>query len=424
ARIRLRPEDEMTLGQFILHLVRRRPELEIYLLRWNFGAVKTLFRGTTVLTLIRWMRHKRIHTKLDSAHPPGAAHHQKIVVIDDCLAFCGGIDMTADRWDTREHRDGDAHRIEPNGKPYGPWHDATMAVEGAAAAALGDQARERWKHATGRSLAAVNANTACWPSGLPAHFRNVEVSIALTRPKMSGVGEVRSVEQLYLEQIAAARKSIYAENQYFASQRIAEAMMSRLAEAGGPEIVLICPESSEGWLEQAVMDSARARLHQRLSRADKYGRLRLYHPYTASGRPIYVHAKILIVDDRWLRIGSSNFNNRSLGLDTECDLAIDAGRARNSKTRATIRQVRDDLLAEHLGVAAGEVAKRIDAEGSLIAAIEALRGRGRSLRRYRRPEIGETRQWLADSKVLDPEDSEEMFEPLTRRGRFRRLLRR
>ena len=72
------------LGAFILWLVKRRPELEIFLLRWDVGATATLVRGTTILRLISWMRHPRIHTKLDGAHPPASSHHQKIVVIDGC----------------------------------------------------------------------------------------------------------------------------------------------------------------------------------------------------------------------------------------------------------------------------------------------------------------------------------------------------
>ena len=121
ARIRGGPAgDPEKLGDFILWLVKRRPELEVYLLRWDMGAMRTLFRGTTIFTLMRWMAHKRIHTRLDGAHPAGASHHQKIVVIDDCFAFCGGIDMTSDRWDTREHRDNEPRRRSPDGKPYGP----------------------------------------------------------------------------------------------------------------------------------------------------------------------------------------------------------------------------------------------------------------------------------------------------------------
>jgi len=229
ARIRLSPDDPMKLGDFILSLARRRPELEIYLLRWDVGAVKTLFRGTTIISLARWMAQKRIHTKLDGAHPLGASHHQKIVVIDDCFAFCGGIDMTGDRWDTREHRDQDPRRRRPGGRPYGPWHDATTALEGPVAAALGELARERWRCAGGKPLAPVAGTSDCWPKSLPAHFTDVEIGISRTLPEMPERAEVREIEQLYVDQIAGARRFIYAESQYFASRRVAEAIGRRLA---------------------------------------------------------------------------------------------------------------------------------------------------------------------------------------------------
>src|SRR3546814_6046315 len=69
-----------------------------------------------VLTSLRWARRRNITFKFDSAHPIGAAHHQKIVVIDDALAFCGGIDMTADRWDTLAHLEDDPRRRRPSGR--------------------------------------------------------------------------------------------------------------------------------------------------------------------------------------------------------------------------------------------------------------------------------------------------------------------
>jgi phosphatidylserine/phosphatidylglycerophosphate/cardiolipin synthase-like enzyme len=421
ARIMLGPDQEMSLGAFILWLVKRRPGLAIYLLRWDMGAIKTLFRGTTILHLARWMLHKRIHTRLDGAHPTGASHHQKIVVIDDCFAFCGGIDMTSDRWDTRGHEDEDPHRIRPNGKPYGPWHDATTALEGPIAAALGDLARDRWKCAGGGELAPVQGRSDCWPEGLPIQFANAEIAISRTRPEMPELPEIREIEQLYLDQIAAAERHIYAESQYFASRRIAEAIARRLEEPDGPEIVLINPISADGWLEQVAMDTARARLYQALHKRDPHGRLRLYHPYTAAGVPIYVHAKILVVDDMILRVGSSNHNNRSLGLDTECDVTIDTRLAANAGTAPAIRAIRDGLIAEHLGIEPEQVARQIDASGSLIATIEALRGAGRSLRPYEVPDLNEVEKWLAENEVLDPECPDEMFESFASRSLFRRL---
>ena len=426
ARIRLSPDEPMKLGDFILWLANRRPELEIYLLRWDMGAVKTLFRGTTIVSLARWMLHKRIHTRLDGAHPTGASHHQKIVVIDDGFAFCGGIDMTSDRWDTREHCDGDPRRRRPNGRTYGPWHDATTALEGPVAAALGELARERWLCAGGSALDPVIGKSDCWPEWLPASFTGVDVGISRTRPKipkLPKLAEIREIEQLYVDQIAAARRFIYAESQYFASRKVAEAIGRRLSEPDGPEIVLVNPFCAEGWLEPLAMDTARARLHQALRRLDRHDRLRLYHPFTAGGEPVYVHAKIMITDDSVLRVGSSNLNNRSLGLDTECDVVVDAALEANRGERPAISAIRDGLIAEHLGVDVAEVTRRIANSGSLIGTIEALRGEGRSLRPYQIPDLDEVEKWLADNEVLDPESAEEMFEPLAARGLFRRLRR-
>ena len=126
------------LGAFLSWLPKHRSGLQIHILKWDVGAIKLLGRGTTVLRLARWAANKQIHFKLDGAHAVGASHHHKIVVIDDRLAFCGGIDMTGDRWDTRSHVDDDEHRRRPTTKRrYHPWHDATMAVDGKVADAAG-----------------------------------------------------------------------------------------------------------------------------------------------------------------------------------------------------------------------------------------------------------------------------------------------
>ena len=425
ARILLRgepmqPGEPEAVGEFILWLVGRNPELHVYLLRWDTGALKTLRRGSTVWTMAKWMAHRQIHTKLDGVHPTGGSHHQKIVVVDDCFAFCGGIDMTSDRWDTRAHADDEPGRVKPSGKPYTPWHDATTALEGPAAAALGELARERWKRATGDRLDAVEGVSDCWPSYLKPHFRDVPVAISRTVPQLPDVEEVREIERLYLDLIGSAERFIYAESQYFASRKIGEAIGARLKEPDPPEIVLVNPITADGWLEPIAMDTARARLFEALRRVDQKGRFRLYHPQTARGVPIYVHAKIMVVDDHVLRIGSSNMNNRSLGLDTECDVTFDSRQSANKDDKHTIRAIRVGLIAEHLGREAEEVNARIDAEGSMIAAIEGLRGEGRSLVPYRIPDLSGVEKWLADNEVLDPENPDEMFEVTSKSGLFRK----
>ena len=186
-----------------------------------------------------------------------------------------------------------------------------------------------------------------------------------------------------------------------------------MAEPDGPEVVIVHPVTAQGWLEPVAMDSARARLVEALKAQDTGKRLRLYHPFTAAGEPIYVHAKITVIDDDVLRVGSSNFNNRSLRLDTECDMVIDA--ADDARAGRVIAGIRDALLAEHLDTDCETIEAMLAETGSLIATIERLRGDGRSLRPYREPDIGPVQAWLADNKILDPEGPGEMFEPLSAR---------
>ena len=404
------------LGDFILWLADRTPALEIRLLRWDIGALNSVFRGRTMLWILRWMKHPRITMRLDSAHPMAASHHQKIVVIDDSLAFCGGIDMTVNRWDTRKHRDHEPARISPAGTDPGPWHDSTSAFDGAAARMMGDLARARWKSATGEVLPTCKQNHDCWPDDLEPDFRDMPLALTRTIPTYHDIPGVHEIETAYLDLVASAKRVIYAESQYFASRKIAIALAERLSEEDGPEIVIVNPQSAEGWLEPIVMDTARARLIEALYAVDKHGRFRVYHPRTKGGDFIYVHSNITIVDDVYLRVGSSNFNNRSLQLDTECDVVM---AARNGAERDKIAALRNDLVAEHLDVDPDEVAAHLHASGSLIATIDALRGAGRSLKPYAFPETSEAADWVAETEILDPNGPDEMFEPLQKRGLFK-----
>lgn len=404
-----------TVGKFISWLAKRSPSLDIHILRWDMGAIKTLLHGRTLLTILRWIRDPQIHLKLDGHHPLAGSHHQKIVVIDDGLAFCGGIDMTRSRWDTRGHVDGDPGRINPDGGRYEPWHDATTALEGPIARALGDLCRARWKAAGGRPLAPIENTTACWPEGLIPDFRDIQVGISRTLPPMGDHDGIYEIEALYVEMIDRAQRWIYAESQYFASREIAEAIARRLHEEDGPEVVIVNPVAANGWLEPIAMDTARARLFAALRDCDVHDRFRIYHPFTDGGNPIYVHAKVTIIDDSMLRIGSSNFNNRSLRLDSECDVTFDSARDDAESTGRTIRGIRSSLLAEHLACDCAAVEAELARTGSLIRTIEALRRTGRSLRDFSLPEHAPIAKWLADTKLLDPEGPQEMFEPLARR---------
>lgn len=414
------------LGAFLSWLPKHRPGLQVHILKWDLGAIYLLGRGTTLLRLARWAASKQIHFKLDSAHPPGASHHQKIVVIDDALAFCGGIDMTGSRWDTREHRDRDDRRRRPTTRRrYEPWHDATMAVDGDAAAALGELSRKRWQIAGGNPLRKPAAGSDPWPQELEPHFRNVDIAIARTRGAQGDRRPVREIEALYLDMIGGAKRFVYAENQYFASRAVCEAICKRLAEPDGPEFVIVNPKTSQGWLDDEVMSPARAELLDRVRECDGHGRFRIFTPVTEGGEDIYVHSKITIADDSQLRVGSANLNNRSLGFDSECDLLIDSGHAANEGAGEAIRALRADLLAEHLGVSVDTVEARFAETGSLVRAIDSFSGgRGRGLLPFVPEEPNAVERALVESEALDPESAGEASEPMARPGLLAGLRRR
>lgn len=408
-----------TLGKFLKWTVKQRPDLRIYVLQWNLGSLKAFGRGTTPLAIFDWMTDDRINLELDGAHPAGSAHHQKIIVIDDALAFCGGIDMTADRWDTRAHLDDNPERVRPFTKRrYGPWHDVSTVVDGNAAKALGELARARWKCATGEELSPPPPLESVWPKGLHASLRHVDVAISRTAPAYDGQKGVHEIEALYLRAIKAAKRTIYIESQYFASRKIAEAMADRLRDVDGPEIVVINPQTADGWLEEEVMGSSRALLLDLIHKADRHDRFRIYTPVTAGRQPIYVHAKVMVIDDRLLKVGSSNLNNRSLGFDTECDLSVEAcsGPARLN-LRRWILGLRNDLVAEHLGIENAVLEDRIEcAGGSLIGAIEDLRSDGRSLVPFVPPKLNTAEErLLAENQMLDPERPANRWKGLRRR---------
>lgn len=407
-KIRLRPdvaEPEVPdqLRQFLQYVVRERPDLEIFILQWRGAMLLNLARQFGSYLLLKATSKPQIHFRLDGQHPAGACHHQKIVVIDDILAFCGGIDMTLGRWDTQSHLENDARRTEDGGQPM-PWHDMTLALDGDAARALGELARWRWKNATGHQLPVPSGSGSIWPDSLTPDLRGVLAGIARTSPGYGDAPEIREIEHLWCDAIRSAGKTIYIENQFLSSGRIANELKAQLERAGGPEIVIVLPYSAESWLESEAMDTRRSLILNDLRSADAEGRLGVYHPVNDEGRPIYVHAKLLIVDDRFVRIGSSNMASRSLGLDTECDLAMEA--SDQPELGPFLIDLRARMLVEHLGVSPSAISERIQHyDGSVLQAIESLRSNeGRTLVRLPARHLGDTEKALAESRLLDPEE--------------------
>jgi len=392
------------LGEFLNFLVRRRRGLHIHILNWDYPMVFGADREFPPLYGFGWKPAHRVHLRYDDTHPLGGCQHQKIIVIDDALAFSGGIDLTVRRWDCPEHAANDPRRVA-YGKPYPPFHDLMIAVDGAAAKQLGALARERWLAATGHALHPVAARHDPWPENLAADASGVEVGISRTMPPRGEVPAIREVERLYLDMIASARDTLYIENQYFTAPRIGAALEKRLGEPDGPEIVLVVRLLSHGWLEEATMHVLRTRLIQQLQKADRYGRFKVYYPHVpglAEGSCVDVHSKLMIADDRLLRIGSANLCNRSMSVDSECDLVLEA--RGQPQVAGVIREFRDRLLAEHLAASPARVREALGAaNGSLHGAITAIGTSERTLR-----ELTEVPDWpealVNVASVADPEE--------------------
>lgn len=391
------------LGDFLKALIEHRRGLEIYILNWDFAMLYAPGREVLPIYTLGWQSHRHLHFYLDGRHPVGASHHQKIIVIDDALAFVGGMDLAQERWDTPDHEPDAPCRRRSNGQAYAPVHDVQMMVDGTVAAELGTLVRERWRSATGCELHGGSLpGTDPWPPSIVPDLTDVDVAIARTAPRFNGSPEVAELRQLYLDAIKSARDAIYIENQYLTASSVGALLELRLREPSPPEIVVVSRLTGGGWLEQTTMEVLRARLLRRLRAADRHSKFRIYYPHCdgLNDQCINVHSKVMVVDDRLALVGSANLNNRSMGLDTECNLAIEAT---ESRTAEAVTDFRDRLLAEHLGVPVDRVVQAIKREKSLILAIERLRGNPHTLRFLEGEVSPEADARLPEASVIDPE---------------------
>jgi phosphatidylserine/phosphatidylglycerophosphate/cardiolipin synthase-like enzyme/uncharacterized membrane protein YdjX (TVP38/TMEM64 family) len=419
--------DHRPLRSFLRRLLKRRPQLQIRILVWDWPFFFSLDREPLPQLQFGFARSRRLRLVLDCAHPATACHHEKIVVLDGRLAFCGGIDLSAGRWDRPEHRPHEPGRGRVAGVIRPPFHDCMLMVEGEPARALDELVRDRWYGATGERLAGPpkDDRASLWPEGIEPWFEPARVALARTRPAWSGQPEIREIETLYLRAIGAARRSVYIENQYLTVLPVADALAARLGEPDGPEVVIVGPKECEGVVETAVMDRGRAQFLERLRAADRFGRLRVLHPVNAEGAnppmPINVHAKLMIVDDRLLMVGSANLSNRSMRLDTECNLALEA--QDDSDGRAVL-WARDALLGEHLGCDGATLAARVRALGSIVAAIDALNGGARRLEPLEIAPVSLPPELVAGVALTDPSEPlsmavlEDRLAPPSRRRRL------
>ncbi|MBR8302818.1 VTT domain-containing protein [Burkholderia dolosa] len=399
-----------TLAAFLHALASARRRLRIYVLAWDFAMIYALERDWPPVYRAAWRAHRGIRFRLDDTHPRGASHHQKLVVIDDRLAFVGGLDLTRARWDTPAHAADDPRRRDEQGMPYAPFHDVHTMFDGDAAAAIGEQVRARWLNACGRRIAIrahrhlERSDDDPWPPDARVDIRDVRLGIAYTAPRHRGREPVLQVRELVADTIRTAQRHLYIENQYFTAAVVRETLSARLADADGPDVTVVAPRVQSGWLQEATMGVLRARLHATLVQADRFGRYRLLYPHVdgLGDGCVNVHSKVAIVDDECLLIGSANLNNRSMMLDTECCVALVA--AGDPRVRAMIAGTRDQLLAEHLGTTREAVADALAHAQRPNAALDRLRDKpGRTLRTLEPAVSPQLDALVPVSAWLDPE---------------------
>ena len=420
------PESADRLGLLLRRLASLNPGLDVRILVWEMPWMVGIEQMLPNQRASAFFRGSRVNYRLDHTLPRSACHHQKVLIIDGRVAFVSGGDLGADRWDTCDHADNAPERRLPWGKRYPARHEMTVMVDGPAVDALEDLFIYRWKRATGETPAKapseIEDDYSPWPDLIDPDIRQQPFGVARTLPCWRNEEGVEESLALHLHSIARARQTIYIENQYLASRVITEALAARLAEPEGPEIVAIGPAQSPSFFDQMTMDSARTMAINRLIEADVHGRFRAFCARTPRDDQIIVHAKVTIIDDELLRVGSTNLNNRSSGLDSEVDVAIEAT---DDDTRQAIRSFRNREIAHFLGKEPEAVVAAIEEHGSIGAAIDALDdGPTRRLRPIRVTEPTRLARFVAGRALGDPLRTLDAWRPWTRRRHIKRDIQR
>ncbi|WP_374650056.1 VTT domain-containing protein [Dongia sp.] len=364
----------VALGDFLDALALRRPHLRIRILLWDYSVFFADEREPLPSLALRWKRLPQIDLCFDATVPLGAAHHQKIVIVDDSLAFCGGLDLTIRRWDDSRHCVRNDLRQDPAGRAYPPFHDVQAMVDGPAAFVLAELVRARWMRAACETPAPPPRTMPAWPRHVVPDFVGIDVAVARTEPAFEGRPEVREVERLFIDMIACAERTIYVESQYLTLTPVAAAIAGRLRQKPALEVVILCPRSYHGMLERQAMLPGRNDFLRGLAEGGAPARWLVLAP-RAHGAPdtdISLHSKVTIVDDTYMRVGSANLCHRSMATDSECDLTFAAV---DAKSAGAIRRIRHRLLAEHCGCSVETLEQAIRRQGSLIPAIRAVVGR-------------------------------------------------
>ncbi len=345
------PEKSYSLLNVIAEKARDNPDMQFYLNKWDPAIIYA--REREAFSRFKWhsFTPDNVHMCLDGVIASGGSHHQKIIVIDDRIAFCGGMDIALGRWDTPEHFADNPLREDPIGK-YGPYHDFQILLEGDAVRELAGISRWRWKRSAGfDALPFKKGGSEVWPKFVSPAMFDFPLIIAQTFPEMEDVKEPkREIEHVILENIRKAEKFIYIENQYLAYMPIAKALNQELRKKPDLRVLIVSSYNPQGPIEKEVMWQGRIKFRKTLVKDIPVSQARMVYPVSKGedGReePIRIHAKMIVIDDRYLHIGSANMNGRSMGYDSECDIICIA---ETEKHKEAIINLRNQYIEKFSG---------------------------------------------------------------------------
>jgi phosphatidylserine/phosphatidylglycerophosphate/cardiolipin synthase-like enzyme len=399
------PPHPIELLPFLNHLCEATPALEIYITAWDYSVVYALEREWLQKLRFDFQSHSRVHFEFLNHPEPGGCHHQKLVIVDGQVAFVGGLDLCDSRWDTREHKKHDPARIDTHGRPYKPFHDIQVALEGPVVGALQQLFLDGWTMAGGLAISpprpglvgaglvdgSIDAaapsdsdgpKSEIGPFGLPLAGLHVGVSRTDWTERGEHIGEIQA---LFERAILGAERLIYVETQYFTSKALAEALYYRLSDAarGKLQIVLVMPDGADSPKEDFVLGNRQRSIRRFVADVARHFGHEFRLLMSSEAREddpcpaTFIHSKLMIVDDEFLTIGSANFTNRSMRIDREVNVAwqtrLEAAGAA-PRLALDIRELRASLLAEHAGVGDAAIFYEID---GLIERIDAACGPGR-----------------------------------------------
>jgi len=312
-------------------LAQAAERLPVRVLAWA-GAPLPLFhpdRGEVRDMRDALRRGSRVDVRLDAKERPMHCHHEKVVLVDDRVAFVGGMDLTSfagDRLDDSAH----AARGRQG------WHDACLRLEGPIVADVAEHFRLRWREAGGEDVGGAS----CPDAG------GVEAQLVRTVPERIYDGLPRgefTILESYRRALCSAERLVHLESQFLWSSEVVAILAEKLRNPPADDfrvVVLLPARPNNG------ADDTRGQLGV-LVDADEQGggdtsrflACTLYQPGRGGGS-VYVHAKVGIVDDRWLTVGSANLNEHSFFNDTEVNVVV--------QDEALARAARVRLWSEHL----------------------------------------------------------------------------